>query len=63
MFLHIRHDLEEWVQGRRAEDREGNCFASVHDLTTLRQAKILAPNVATVNCPVVAVQLAPAMAH
>jgi hypothetical protein len=38
-------------------------FSTVHDLTTLRQAKILAPNVATVNCPVVAVQPAPAMAH
>jgi hypothetical protein len=34
-------------------------FDGVHDLATLQQAKILAPNVATVNCPVVEVQ--PAM--
>ena len=31
-------------------------FDSVHDLATLQQAKIFAPNVATVNCPVVDVQ-------
>jgi hypothetical protein len=31
-------------------------FAGVHDLATLRQAKVLASNVAFVNCPVVTEQ-------
>jgi hypothetical protein len=36
-------------------------FDQVHDLTTVQQAKILAPNVAAVNCPIVAEQPMSAM--
>jgi hypothetical protein len=38
-------------------------FDQVHDLATLHQAKVLAANVANVNCPVVAEQAMSAMTH